>query len=221
MRPVPVPAPAPAPAPTPRPRPTPAPTPAPTPTLTVSTLKPVQVRKLLDIKPQQLPAPTPAAAPAPPPAEYVINDTYHQRQIGNNCRLHAINNLIGKEICQVQEFSILCDKWDNKNGINNNTTKTNYTFYNNGGDAGNNNIFGEVLKTKGYNIKMVGYDFHERKPPIPGHALGAIVFNQQHTWAVRKHTDNRWWIHDSLRATGSVYNHMTNNRYAMFHIFKI
>lgn len=76
---------------------------------------------------------------------------YHEKQIGNYCRCHAINNLVGKQICSTQEFNRLCDEFDKKNGFTTPSSKLKYLFYNNGGTE---NIFGYILQKKGYTIKM-------------------------------------------------------------------
>ena len=34
---------------------------------------------------------------------------YHEKQVGSYCRLHAINNLIGKKLVSTSEFNNLCD----------------------------------------------------------------------------------------------------------------
>jgi len=125
--------------------------------------------------------------------------------------------LIGKEICSIQEFQTICSKWDAENKITGDLSRTTQLFYNNGNA---DNIFGKVLGLKGYKVSFIGYDFHETKPPIPGHALGAILFNQGHTWAIRKHIDGQWWVHDSMRAP-MVYRHVSNRSFAMFHIFSV
>ena len=174
--------------------------------------------------PVPIPAPVsaPVSAPTPEPVPLpvttiMMNDSYHQRQIGSNCRLHAINNLVGKEICTIPEFEKICSKWDAENNITGELSRTIQIFYNNGNAE---NIFGKVLRLKGYNISLIGYDFHENKPPIPGHALGAILFNQGHTWSVRKHSDGQWWVHDSMRGP-YPYRHVSNRSFAMLHVLMI
>ena len=122
-------------------------------------------------------------------------------------------------MCNVQNFDKYCDKWDIINKFPVNYSKKSFVFYNNGGTTGDNNLFGFILRECGIHIKMIGYDFHNRKPTIPNDAIGAIFFNTRHTWAVRKHkSDGRWWVHDSLRQP-SLYRHRDSNRYAVLYCF--
>ena len=69
---------------------------------------------------------------------------YHEKQQGNYCMKHAINNLIGKELCSNKEFDIYCDELDKLNDFEKGVSKSKL-FYNNGGI---NNIFGYVMTKK-------------------------------------------------------------------------
>ena len=126
---------------------------------------------------------------------------------------------MGYEVCSTKEFDAYCDKWDILNKFPKNHSKRTFMFYNNGGADGTDNLFGFILKQHGINVKMVGYDFHNNKPVIPNNAIGAIFFNTRHTWAIRKHdNDRQWWVHDSLRQP-SIYRHRSTNRYAALYCF--
>jgi hypothetical protein len=138
--------------------------------------------------------------------------------MGYYCRYHAINNLMGYDVCSTKEFDALCDEWDTINSFPKHHSKRTFAFYNNGGTDGADNLFGFVLKKYNIHIKITGYDFHNKKPIIPNNALGAILFNTRHTWAIRKHDDDKWWVHDSLRPP-YVYRHISTNRYAALYCF--
>jgi len=54
---------------------------------------------------------------------------------------------------------------------------------------------------------------------IPDNAIGAIMFNTRHTWAVRKHSeDGNFWKHDSLREA-TPYVHRSTKAYAALYCF--
>jgi|UniRef100_A0A6C0LHW9 hypothetical protein len=127
---------------------------------------------------------------------------YHQRQQGAMCRLHTINNLIGREVCNTSDFNKYCDEFDKKNKFEVSCSKLSQEFYNNGN---NDNIFGYTLAKKGINVKIMGYDRH-RKQPInvaelekDDDLLGACVLQPGHTWCVRYH-NKKWIVVDSMNA---------------------
>ena len=47
--------------------------------------------------------------------QHNIMTLYHERQVGSYCRLHAINNLMGRQICSIREFDALCSEFDKMN----------------------------------------------------------------------------------------------------------
>ena len=112
-------------------------------------------------------------------------------------------------------FDTICDEWDKLNTFPTGYTKRTQCFFNNGDTS---NIFGYFLQKYGYSVKFIGYDFHEKKPPLPSNAIGAIVFNTSHTWSIRKHADNMWWIHDSLRLP-TKYIYRPNDMCAFLYCF--
>jgi hypothetical protein len=127
----------------------------------------------------------------------MINKIYHEKQCGNYCRLHAINNLLGEQICSVQIFDKYCDEFDKNNKFEKNTTKK-QIFYNNGG---NDNIFGFVLnKTIKEPTTMEHYDFHKRKTikALPN-TMGYLLYSKNHAFCIRK-IDDQFYLIDSLRA---------------------
>ena len=85
---------------------------------------------------------------------------YHEKQVGSYCRLHAINNLIGKKLVSTSEFNKLCDNYDKIKKYIKGISKNKHYFINNGGS---DNIFGFVLESKGYKPHMIHYDFYKQK----------------------------------------------------------
>jgi len=138
----------------------------------------------------------------------MINTIYHEKQRGNYCRLHAINNIIGKQICSVQNFDKYCDEFDKNNKFEKNTTRR-HIFYNNGG---NDNIFGYVLNktikdsTSDHDIKynMEHYDFYKKKTikTLPN-TIGYLLYSQNHAFCIRK-IDDQFYLIDSLRSKPTI-----------------
>ena len=125
---------------------------------------------------------------------------FHQRQQAAYCRLHSINNLIGRAVCTTAEFDKYCDEFDKKNKFEVKCSKNNQEFYNNGND---DNIFGYVLKKKGINTRMIGYE-KNRKTKIDitdfEDLLGAFVLNPGHVYCVR-YIDGKFYVIDSLNGS--------------------
>lgn len=111
---------------------------------------------------------------------------YHERQVGNYCRKHSINNLMGKELINIADFDKLCDDFDKANNFDRQCSRKDHLFYNYGAE---DNIFGFALRNKGVEVKMIGYD-NWRKEDIDletnkDDLLGAFVFKEGHVWCVR------------------------------------
>jgi hypothetical protein len=124
---------------------------------------------------------------------------FHQRQQGNYCRFHSINNLVGRQICTTVEFDKYCDEFDKQNKFEVNYSKNSQEFYNNGEE---NNIFGYTMKKKGINTRMEGYDRH-RKHDIKidtEDLLGAFILSPGHVWCIR-YIDGKWFLIDSLNSS--------------------
>ena len=120
---------------------------------------------------------------------------FHERQIGNYCRCHAINNLFGKSICPLQLFIKYCDEYDKLNNMNS-LSRTKYIYYNNGNT---DNIFGYIIEKAGFKIEMIHYDFYKPvKITILPQTIGMIVYNKSHTYCIRKYT-NKFYLIDSMR----------------------
>ena len=109
---------------------------------------------------------------------------YHEKQKGNYCRCHAINNMVGKQLITIVEFNKYCDAFDALNKFDKGSSKQKHYFYNNGGA---NNIFGYILQQKGYKPQMTHYDISKSKKVIQSRRLiGYIVYNRGHTYCIRK-----------------------------------
>lgn len=109
---------------------------------------------------------------------------YHEKQVGSYCRLHAINNLIGKKLVSTSEFDKLCDNYDKIKKYIKGTSKNRHYFINNGGT---DNIFGFVLENKGYKPYMVHYNFYKQKRLNDSDVtFGCIVYNRSHTICVKR-----------------------------------
>jgi hypothetical protein len=76
---------------------------------------------------------------------------YHEKQRGNYCRCHAINNLLGFQLVSLAEFDKLCDEFDNIHKFARGSSKNHHLFYNNGQT---DNIFGYIMQKKGLYVKM-------------------------------------------------------------------
>ena len=121
---------------------------------------------------------------------------YHEKQYGNYCRCHALNNLIGEQMLSRAEFDSLCDKYDKTHGFHTQVTRRTHLFCNNGGT---DNIFGFCLEEKGYNIMMNHYDFYRNVVvKCSANTLGYIVYNAHHTYCVRI-VDGEFYLIDSMR----------------------
>ena len=123
---------------------------------------------------------------------------YHEKQQGNYCMKHAINNLIGKELCSNKEFDIYCDELDKLNNFEKGVSKSKL-FYNNGGI---NNIFGYVMTKKNINVEFAYYSYEKTNSGMFSNLkteclLGFIVYNKQHTYCVR-YLDNKYYLIDSM-----------------------
>ena len=122
---------------------------------------------------------------------------FHQKQKGNYCRCHAINNLFGKELLTLKEFDNYCNEYDKKNNFAIGSSRNGHLFYNNGG---NDNIFGYVMKKKGISVKMEHFDFYSRKKikHFNNSTMGYIIYDRGHTKCIRIVNGERWLI-DSMR----------------------
>lgn len=128
---------------------------------------------------------------------------YYEKQSGNMCRMHAINNFVGRQLYTTEQFNKLCDEFDLYNKFSEMTSKNNHTFYNN---SGIKNIFGYALIKKGISIDMEAFDTHRQKNieiEDMDTFMGAIVFNTSHTWCVRNIDDNLYII-DSMGGNPSI-----------------
>ena len=131
---------------------------------------------------------------------------YHEKQKGNYCRCHAINNLIGKQLITPKEFNTYCDEFDSLNKFDKGSSRNKHYFYNNGGT---NNIFGYCLQKKGIKITMVHYDISKSKritPTLFNKAYGCILYNRGHTYCMRKINNNFYVINSMGRVPQKLNN---------------
>lgn len=139
---------------------------------------------------------------------------YHERQIGNYCRCHALNNLMGKKMISLPKFDEFCVQYDTKNEFEKNCSKG-QLFYNYGGT---NNIFGYCLEQCRQKIDIIHHDFYNVKDIHLDNSLrnpkfiGFIIYNMQHTWCGRN-IDGVVYIIDSMRGNiHKINNASTLNR---------
>lgn len=112
----------------------------------------------------------------------------------NYCRCHAINNFLGYEAISFQEFNKHCDNFDTISGYPL-MSKKEYYFYNN---MNNDNIFSYILKKLGHNFKLTTLmNYNMKKINYDDNTKGFIIFNNHHTWCIRK-INNMFYIIDSL-----------------------
>ena len=150
---------------------------------------------------------------------YMPPKLYHQRQQGSYCRMHSLNNLIGREIVKLAEFDKYCDELDKENGFKIQCSKNYQEFFNNGGSKGIENIFGYTLEKKGIHVRIIGYD-RNRKESIKiedkNDLLGVLCLSEGHVWAIRYY-DNKFYIIDSLNGSQSIVDESYfNNKKIVF-----
>lgn len=133
---------------------------------------------------------------------------FHEKQMGNYCRYHTINNLFGKVLLTLKEFDKYCNEYDKKNDFVIGSSRNDHLFYNNGG---NDNIFGYVIKKKGLSVKMVHYDYYKHKKINSDESrnIGYIIYNRGHTYCVRIINGEKWII-DSMRKNPLKLNTITS-----------
>ena len=131
---------------------------------------------------------------------------YHEKQKGNYCRCHALNNLLGKQIVTLRDFDVYCDAFDKKNHFDVGSSRKKYIFYNNGLT---DNIFGYIMEDKGMRVEMNHYDYYRSKKikHCEKGTLGYIVYNTQHTYCVRI-VENEYWLIDSMRGKPCKLNNL-------------
>lgn len=145
---------------------------------------------------------------------------FHQKQVGNYCRCHALNNVFRFTVCDLKTFSLYCDEFDLKHNFTKGSSKNHFMFYNYGNI---DNIFRYVIqkqansicKTIGKNIDnlyMKHYDFYKNKtvPNIHEYKnnsnyIGCIVYNVRHTYSIRK-IGNEFYRIDSMKQTPQKIN---------------
>jgi hypothetical protein len=131
---------------------------------------------------------------------------YHERQKGNYCRCHALNNLFGFQLVSLQEFDNYCDEFDKLNNFERGSSRGRHMFYNNGST---DNLFGYILDKKGYKVKMEHYDYYTTlsreivntidKNKNNSEFYGLIVYNRNHTYCIRNY-NNEYLLIDSMKA---------------------
>ena len=145
---------------------------------------------------------------------------FHQKQYKNYCRCHAINNLIGSNILSFTQFDKYCDEFDILNNMPL-ISKDGHYFYNNGG---NNNIFGYIFNKLNYKIKLTTYFLVTNKTDVTRIELintmlknvniikGFLIFNNNHTWCIRKVND-KFYLIDSLKWMVTILNNEKLSKY--------
>ena len=140
---------------------------------------------------------------------------YQERQVGNYCRKHSINNLIGREIVTTTEFDQMCDEFDRENRFDTLCSRNQHVYYNYGDRR---NIFGYIMERKGIRTTITGYD-NWRKDAVDlttdlEDILGAFVFRDGHVWCVRRYQD-KWYLIDSMGGGPSITNesYFNNKQY--------
>ena len=122
---------------------------------------------------------------------------FHQKQFRNYCRCHAINNFLGYKAIAYEQFDKYCNEFDKLNNMPL-ISKNNCYFYNNGG---NNNIFGYVLEKVKYICKLETFYSDKNIISKIGHCDtidGFIIFNNHHTWCIRK-VNRKFHLIDSMK----------------------
>jgi len=129
---------------------------------------------------------------------------YHEKQKGNYCRCHALNNLLGRQLVSLSEFDSLCDAFDKKNKFEIGSSRKKHIFYNNGL---RDNIFGFILEEKDIQVDMVHYDYYRPKKikHCNNRTMGYIVYNTGHTYCVRV-IEGEYWLIDSMKSKPQKLN---------------
>ena len=121
---------------------------------------------------------------------------YLERQIKSvgACRMHAINNAIGRNALTLDNFWNYCDKYDRKH-----KTQGSREFFmvNGPGD----NLFTFILN----NLRIrFAHDYNTTlTEELISKASSFICFDDKHAWAFRK-VNERWYILDSLNTTAKT-----------------
>jgi len=140
---------------------------------------------------------------------------FHQKQFRNYCRCHAINNFLGYSAISYQEFDKACDEFDKKNEMPL-ISKSNYYFYNNGG---NDNIFGYIFNKLNFECKLTTFlNYNNVSVELTKINMkenkGFIIFNNHHTWCIRKY-NNKYYLIDSLSWIIKPLNNIELEKYLM------
>lgn len=119
----------------------------------------------------------------------ITNGVYFERQFdSDNCRMHAINNALGRPALTIHKFWALCDKYDQKNN-----TKGSRTFFLVNGHE--DNLLTFILRE--LNVPFQ-YDYQIIiTEEILSSKQAIICFGEKHVWALRK-IQGSWYLLDSL-----------------------
>jgi hypothetical protein len=110
-----------------------------------------------------------------------------QKSSDGYCCYDAICNAIGKSFINMQQFYEKCDEYDNKYDITNQFSRTYFSIMNNNDSY--DNIFNYILsKTGKYKTQYIETD--SLTPSDLINCSSYIVFNDIHTWAVRRSRKN-------------------------------
>ncbi len=132
----------------------------------------------------------------------MVTHIFHERQRGGYCRLHALNNLVGKQICTPVQFDKHCDNFDILNKFSKGTSKS-QLFYNNGNM---DNIFGYILNTYNYDYEMKHYEFCKIKNAMHNSkTVGYILYTKTHALCI-KNCNGQFYLIDSMKARPQLVN---------------
>lgn len=119
----------------------------------------------------------------------MITAEYCQKSKDGLCRINALNNALGYDFITAKQFYKVCDEYDEKYNLSHNFSRQYFSVANSNFD----NIFSYILhKTNKYITKYIQMD--TLTPNELKNCNSVIVFNNNHTWALRRsiHNNNDW-----------------------------
>lgn len=147
-----------------------------------------------------------------------IPELYCERQRGDKCRVHVINNLFGEPCLDDDTFAGLCAEYDRR--VENSANTLDFDDF----QSSQTFILPYVLETKFglTSFWIAPFEFEKlRRAGVLRTLLDVLDFEQNrflvmtvdHAWCVVKHNDGQWYKIDSLQGASMIRdpNDLVNN----------
>ena len=123
---------------------------------------------------------------------------YCEKQQGNLCRMHSINNFYQSRKLSPQQFYNYCDQYDQ---LYNTTNSRNCDMFNEG-----RNVIGFILEkiSNDFTLLLYNNEISIIKPYL-NEISNIFCFNHSHIW-IRKKINNQWYNLDSLSSPHKIQN---------------